>query len=211
MGKLPNFRNTIRRTTTDDTINQASTATAEERKTDPSNVESGPMSKETRESELPGEDLQRGVQDVEAVTLSWSKASLIAVFLKYVHCLMTFLHIMVVFMLLTTSNSIWLLYFVNAFQSSILSSLTPFVTSAFESHSLLNVIYIVGDSMSAAVYIPLAKILDVWGRAHGYLFMTICCTLGLILMASCHDLSTFCAAYVSRGLGVYFPSRSIIC
>lgn len=32
--------------------------------------------------ELPGEDLQRGVQDVEAVTLSWSRASLIWVFAK---------------------------------------------------------------------------------------------------------------------------------
>jgi hypothetical protein len=30
----------------------------------------------------PGEDLQRGVQRVEAVTLAWSKASLIAVFFK---------------------------------------------------------------------------------------------------------------------------------
>jgi hypothetical protein len=33
--------------------------------------------------EHPSEDLQRGVQHVEAVTLTWSKASLIAVFLKY--------------------------------------------------------------------------------------------------------------------------------
>lgn len=36
------------------------------------------------EDERPGEDLQRGVQQVEAVTLSWSKGTLIAVFLKYV-------------------------------------------------------------------------------------------------------------------------------
>ena len=32
--------------------------------------------------EHPSEDLQRGVQNVEAVTLAWSKASLISVFLK---------------------------------------------------------------------------------------------------------------------------------
>ncbi len=32
----------------------------------------------------PGDDLQRGVQQVEAVTLSWSKATLIGVFIKYV-------------------------------------------------------------------------------------------------------------------------------
>jgi len=42
---------------------------------------------------LPSEDVQRGVQDVEGVTTTWSKATLIAVFLN-----------------------IWLLYFVNAFQ-----------------------------------------------------------------------------------------------
>jgi hypothetical protein len=37
---------------------------------------------EESRAELPSQDIQRGVQDVEAVTLSWSKASLIAVFAK---------------------------------------------------------------------------------------------------------------------------------
>ncbi|KAL2130807.1 hypothetical protein VTI74DRAFT_5935 [Chaetomium olivicolor] len=126
----------------------------------------------------PGDDLQRGVQQVEAVTLSWSKATLIAVFLN-----------------------IWLLYLVNAFQSGILSSLTPFVTSDFESHSLLNVIYIVSNAMSAAVFIPLSKILDLWGRAEGFLIMSTFATLGLVLMAVCKNLPTFCAAYVFYSLG----------
>lgn len=94
--------------------------------------------------------------------------------------------------------SIWFLYFVNAFQSSILTNLLPFVTSDFESHSLLNVIYIVADAMTAAVYVPLSKILDVWGRAQGFAFMTMLATLGLILMAACKNLETFCAAYVRR-------------
>lgn len=94
------------------------------------------------------------------------------------------------------AGSIWLIYFVNAFQSSILSSLLPFVTSDFEAHSLLNVIYIVAGSMSAAVYMPMSKVLDVWGRAEGFAVMTVFATLGLILMASCKDLATFCAAYV---------------
>lgn len=93
-------------------------------------------------------------------------------------------------------DSIWLLYFVNAMQSSILSNLLPFVTSDFESHSLLNVIYIVASAMSAAVYIPLSKIMDVWGRAEGFAIMTVFATLGLILLATCHNLPTFCAAYV---------------
>ena len=57
-------------------------------------------------------------------------------------------------------------------QSSINYSLLSYVTSDFESHSLLNVIYIVADAMTAAVYIPTAKVMDVWGRAEGFLAMT---------------------------------------
>ena len=76
-------------------------------------------------------------------------------------------------MLTNPLNSIWFLYFVNAMQQSINYSLLGFVTSDFESHSLLNVIYIVADAMTAAVYIPTAKVMDVWGRAEGFLAMTI--------------------------------------
>ncbi|EHK21206.1 uncharacterized protein TRIVIDRAFT_51854 [Trichoderma virens Gv29-8] len=128
--------------------------------------------------ELPNEEAQRGVQDVEAMALTWSKLTLIGIFLN-----------------------IWLLYFVNAFQSTILSNLLPYATSAFESHSLLNVIYVVAGSMSAATYMPLSKIMDVWGRAEGFLIMTVFATLGLILMAASNGIATFCAAYVFYSIG----------
>ncbi|GAB1214974.1 hypothetical protein ATERTT37_004156 [Aspergillus terreus] len=133
-----------------------------------------PGPEEEAQPDAPEEEVQRGVHDVEAVTLTWSKTSLIAAFIN-----------------------IWFLYLVNAFQSSILSNLLPFVTSDFESHSLLNVIYVVADAMSAATFIPLAKIMDVWGRAEGFLIMTVFATLGLILMATCQNLPTFCAAYIT--------------
>ncbi|CEP08205.1 hypothetical protein [Parasitella parasitica] len=135
-------------------------------------------SQDTHKIEVPTQDVQKGVKDVEAVTLTWSKTSLIAVFIN-----------------------IWLLYFVNAMQSSILYNLIPYVTSDFSSHSLLNVIYIVASAISAAVYIPLAKILDVWGRAEGFFVMATFATLGLILMAACQNLPTFCAAYVFYSIG----------
>ncbi|PSR78371.1 major facilitator superfamily domain-containing protein [Coniella lustricola] len=121
---------------------------------------------------------QQGVRDVEAAALSWSRLSLILVFLN-----------------------IFLLYFVNAMQSTILSNLIPYATSDFASHSLLNVIYVVADAMSAAVYVPLSKILDTWGRAEGFALMTVFATLGLILMAASENLSTFCAAYVFYTIG----------
>lgn len=199
MAVFPKLRPGFRRTMTDEagtSVAMSSMSTAEKNKKDTASA-AVTESNDNEESQVqrPSEDVQRGVQDVEAVTLTWSKTSLILVFLKYVlarardrslggNQLTLLLH------------SIWLLYFVNAFQSSILSNLLPFVTSSFESHSLLNVIYIVADSIAAAVYIPLSKVLDVWGRAEGFLIMTVFATLGLILMATCKDLTTFCAAYV---------------
>jgi MFS family permease len=90
----------------------------------------------------------------------------------------------------------WSLYLVNAFQSAILASLTPYATSAFASHSLLTVISIVSNAMTAAIYIPLAKMLDLWGRAEGFLLMILFATLGMIMMAGSNGIATFCAAQV---------------
>ena len=95
------------------------------------------------------------------------------------------------------SSSIWLIFLANGFRLSILYSLTPFVTSDFQSHSLLTVIGIVSDAMTSAVYIPMAKLLDIWGRAEGFLLMVGFSTLGVILMAVSKNLATFCAAQAS--------------
>lgn len=57
--------------------------------------------------------------------------------------------------------------------------------------------------MTAAVYIPMAKLLDVWGRAEGFALTVAFSTLGLILMAVSQNLATFCAAQV--GLIIYHP------
>ncbi|KAI0163760.1 putative MFS siderophore iron transporter [Pestalotiopsis sp. NC0098] len=124
------------------------------------------------------EDVQRGVQHVEAVTLTWSKKTLYAVFFN-----------------------IWLLYFVNAMQSSILSNLIAYATSDFASHSLLPIIYVVSDAMTAAVYIPLSKTLDVVGRAEGFAVMAVFATLGLIMLACSNGITLFCAAYVFYNIG----------
>lgn len=86
-------------------------------------------------------------------------------------------------------------------QGSILYNLIPYVTSDFQTHSLLNVIYVVGDAMAAATYIPVSKVMDVWGRAEGFAIMTLFATLGMIMMATCHNLPTFCAAYVFYLIG----------
>jgi MFS family permease len=95
----------------------------------------------------------------------------------------------------------WTLYLTNGFQASIIGNLTPYVTSDFNEHSLITVIQIVSNSMAAAVYIPTAKLLDLWGRAEGFLVMVTFATLGLVLMGVCQNLYTFCAAQVFYTIG----------
>ncbi|KAL4920380.1 major facilitator superfamily domain-containing protein [Aspergillus aurantiobrunneus] len=129
---------------------------------------------------MPNQNTQPGVQDVEAVTLTWSKGTLVALFIN-----------------------IWFLYFVSAFQLSVSNSLNPFVTSSFQAHSLSAVPTALGDAFTAATYLPMAKLMDVWGRAEGFLFMVLFLTVGLVLMAACNTFEAYCAANVFYYVGFY--------
>ncbi|KAK8849835.1 hypothetical protein IAR55_005171 [Kwoniella newhampshirensis] len=131
-----------------------------------------------RPEQMIDENAQAGVQNAEALTLTWTKTSLTIAYL---------------FM--------FLLYFVNAFQSSITSNLTAFVVSGFESHSLIPVISIVSSVMSAAAYMPIAKILNLWDRSIGFAVMASIATIGLILSAVCTNIETYCASQVFYSVG----------
>lgn len=100
-----------------------------------------------------------------------------------------------------TISSVWLIFLTNGFRGAVLANLTPYVTSDFQAHSLLTIIGIVSSSISAAIYIPMAKFLDIWGRAEGLLLMIVSSTLGVILMAASQNLATFTAAQVFYSIG----------
>jgi MFS family permease len=93
--------------------------------------------------------------------------------------------------------SIWLVYFVNAFQSSITGNLTAFVLSDFSAHSLVPTIYIASNVMAGSLRLCVSRILDLWGRPQGFVIMCAIATLGLILMATTANVGTFAAAQVS--------------
>lgn len=95
-------------------------------------------------------------------------------------------------------DSIWFLYFVYAWVSSVNTSLSSYVASSFQQHSLSGLPTAVADAFSAAVFLPVAKMMDTWGRAEGFFLMSACATIGLILMASCDSFAIYCAANVSR-------------
>ncbi|KGO39958.1 Major facilitator superfamily domain, general substrate transporter [Penicillium expansum] len=131
-----------------------------------------------KEEARPAEDAQAGVQKIEAVTLAWGKGSMLMVLIF-----------------------IWLLTLVNNLKTSVVYSLSAYATSSFAGHSLLTVIGIVASSMTGAVYIPMAKALDLWGRAEGILLMTGFCILGIVMLAASHNLATYCAGQVFYSIG----------
>ncbi|KAJ6038518.1 hypothetical protein N7499_004384 [Penicillium canescens] len=147
-------------------------ATFEEAKREPT------VEATAQEPEQPAAGLQHGVRNVEAITMTWSKTTLICVFIN-----------------------IWFLYFVNAFQSTVFYSLSPYISSSFQAHSLSGVPMALADAFTAACYLPVGKLMDTWGRAQGFLLMTVCATLGLILFASCNSFAIYCVGYIFYQLG----------
>ncbi|KAG5963765.1 hypothetical protein E4U58_003436 [Claviceps cyperi] len=147
----------------------STTATEEQRNYD---------EKHASEHESVDQNAQEGVRIAEGMAMSWSRGSLIAVFV----CM-------------------WLIYFVNAMRSSLAANLTPFVLSAFESHALIPVVDVVASICAASVYMPLAKVLNLWDRSLGLSCMIALSTLGMILMAACRTFEVYAAANVFYSIG----------
>lgn len=49
--------------------------------------------------------------------------------------------------------------------------------------------------------LPLAKLIDIWGRPQGYIVMVGCLTLGLILMAASNSVKLYAAAQIFYWVG----------
>ncbi|KAK3068166.1 MFS siderochrome iron transporter 1 [Teratosphaeriaceae sp. CCFEE 6253] len=130
------------------------------------------------DSEIVSQDAQAGVQKMEATTQVWTRNHLIAAYVW-----------------------IWIIYFVNSMQQGMTNSLTPYVTSSFQEHSLTAATSIMSSIIGGLSKLPLAKILDIWGRPQGFALMVCCMTIGLIMMAGCDNVQTYAAAQVFYWVG----------
>ena len=72
----------------------------------------------------------------------------------------------------------FLILFINSLQEQIASQLSPYVYSDFALHSLVPISGVLSNIIGALVKLPVAKILDVWGRSYGFGIMVVCCVLG---------------------------------
>ncbi|KAI0416692.1 putative MFS siderophore transporter [Xylaria grammica] len=122
---------------------------------------------------------QGGVQQADAINQVWSKAALVTAYLF-----------------------IFLCSFAHALQWQVIFNLMPFVVSEFQSHSLIPTIAIVSNILSGVLKLPVAKMIDSWGRPQGFATMTLLAALGLLLMSLCRDVETYAAAQVIYQVGV---------
>lgn len=58
-------------------------------------------------------------------------------------------------------------------------------------------IVLTNDSSGAACVMPIAKVLNLWDRTLGICIMVLIAIMGLIMMAGCNNIATYCAAQVS--------------
>ncbi|KAF2171431.1 hypothetical protein M409DRAFT_18548 [Zasmidium cellare ATCC 36951] len=123
-------------------------------------------------------EAQPGVQNIEAVTISWTRTALGIAYIL-----------------------IWLTYFVEGMLSGTQAALLPYVTSAFAEHSLTPTVSVVSSVIGGCTNFTIAKILDVFGRPQGYLVCIIIATVGLIMMAACREVEAYAAAMVFYTVG----------
>jgi fucose permease len=79
--------------------------------------------------------------------------------------------------------------------------LTPFVTSTFSLHSLTAATTIMSSIIGGLFKLPLAKILDTWGRPQGLALALLFWVLGFVMMAACRNVETYAAAQVFSVVG----------
>jgi MFS family permease len=80
-------------------------------------------------------------------------------------------------------------------------TITPQVTSHFEIHSLTPAIGVMSSIIGGLTKLPLAKLIDIWGRPQGYMVMVGSLTLGLVLMAASNSVELYSAAQIFYWIG----------
>lgn len=97
---------------------------------------------------------------------------------------------------LTDVIRLWGAYLLFGFARAFTSNVGPYAVSTFGEHSLLPTISLVSYIMAGVVYIPMAKAINIYGRAESHLVMTLISAVGLILLAACRNVETYAAGVV---------------
>ncbi|KAH7324234.1 siderochrome-iron transporter MirB [Stachybotrys elegans] len=133
----------------------------------------------TKESDdAASEQFQGGVQRVRAITASWSPATM-----------------WIMFVLL------FIVSFVDMVVVALQSSLDVYITSQFGAHGLLASTGIASSVVSACATLSLAKIIDIWGRIEGFIFMLLLVVISLIMKATATTIEVYFGAFTLYWVG----------
>ncbi|EME80601.1 uncharacterized protein MYCFIDRAFT_54088 [Pseudocercospora fijiensis CIRAD86] len=127
--------------------------------------------------------MQRGVQKMEALAQVWPKWALYATYAWYIDNADVF-------------HGVWIIYFIDALEGPVGWTLAPYVTSDFQLHGLTAITTVVASLVGGLFRLPLAKIIDIWGRPEGLGLMVLFMTIGSIMMAATDSVQMYCAAEV---------------
>ena len=89
----------------------------------------------------------------------------------------------------------------HSLSNNIFKFLTPFITSSFQLHSLTATTTIISSLVAGIAMLPYSKLIDIWGRPQGLAIMLVIETIGIIMMALCGNVQTYCAAQVFYNVG----------
>lgn len=90
----------------------------------------------------------------------------------------------------------WFLTFVDALQQGVSGAFTPYVTSNFHEHSLTAYVNVMAGVIAGVLRLPLAQVLNIWGRPQGYTLAMGSIIIGLIMMCACDGVQMYSAAQV---------------
>ncbi|KAK6595771.1 major facilitator superfamily transporter [Botrytis cinerea] len=139
----------------------------------------GPSEKdiETANNDI-GNATQAGVQNIEAVSMTWTTWSLIIAYI-----------------------GVFLISFTTSLESQVVMSLSVFATSSFNNHSLISTVLVVQSVVMAVIKAPMAKTADVFGRLEAFTISIILAIIGGATMAISNDVQTYAAAQIFYAAG----------
>ncbi|KAL2851027.1 putative siderochrome-iron transporter [Aspergillus pseudoustus] len=119
-----------------------------------------------------------GVRKVEAAALVWSKPALYAIYAW-----------------------IWVSFLVLALHSSMGANVLVHAYADFSSAPEISTAAILATVVGGVMKLPVAKILNIWGRAEGLLVFSCLFLLGIIVLATCTGPDGYAAGYVMYYVG----------
>ncbi|KAH3661477.1 hypothetical protein OGAPHI_006324 [Ogataea philodendri] len=123
-------------------------------------------------------DAPEGVQAIEGALMVWPKWAVY-----------------------TTYAWIWVCYFMLALQQTIGTTMMPYAYASFIAAPAVSTANILATIIGGVLKLPIGKMLNIWGRAEGFVVFVGVYLLGLIILAACNNQHAYAAGYVLYWIG----------